>query len=60
MDYYLDGEVLYERLFHGTLLRCLSREETRKTIHEIYEGIYAPHINGHMMPERSRGLGTSR
>jgi len=60
MVYYLDGEVLYERLFNGTLLRCLSGEETRKTIHEIYKRICTLHINRHMMPERSRGLGTSR
>jgi hypothetical protein len=39
MDYYLDEEVLYKRSFDGTLLRCLSENKARKTLHEIYEGI---------------------
>jgi len=39
VDYYLDEEVLYKRSFDGTLLRCLSENKARKTLHEIYEGI---------------------
>lgn len=29
MDYYLDGEILYKRLFDGTFLRCLNEKEAK-------------------------------
>lgn len=41
MDYYLDREVLYNRTFDGTLLKCLNEKDVEKILHEIYEGICA-------------------
>jgi hypothetical protein len=29
MDYYLDGEILYKRLFDGTFLRYLNEKEAK-------------------------------
>ncbi|XP_073264246.1 uncharacterized protein [Populus alba] len=49
MEYYIDGEILYKRSFDGTLLRCLSDLEANKALQEVHGGIYATHVNGHMM-----------
>jgi hypothetical protein len=57
MRFYLNGEILYNRSFNGTLLRCLDEIEAKVALQEIHEGICATHANGHMMArqmQRSR------
>jgi hypothetical protein len=36
MDYYLDEDVLYKRLFDRTLLKCLNEKEVMQALQEIH------------------------
>ena len=44
INLYLDGGILYKKVFDNTFLRYLD-----KVIEEIHEGVYATHANRHMM-----------
>ena len=57
MKFYLNGEILYNKSFNGTLLRCLDEIEAKVALQEIHEGICATHANRHMIArqmQRSR------
>jgi hypothetical protein len=49
MEYYIDGEILYESSFDGSLLRCLNESKANKALREVNRGICTTHANGHMM-----------
>jgi hypothetical protein len=48
MNYYIDAEVLYKRLFDGTLLKCLDGTEAKKMLWKVLKKICATHASGHM------------
>jgi hypothetical protein len=48
MNYYLDVEVLYKKLFDGTLLKCLDGTEAKKMLWKVLKKICATHASGHM------------
>lgn len=52
MNFYLDGDVMYKRLFDGSLLRCLNEMEAMQSLQEIFEGIYTNHANGYMIARK--------
>jgi hypothetical protein len=57
IDFYLDGEILYERSFDGTLLRCLNATYARKALREVHEGICSTHASGHMIARKIQRAG---
>ena len=49
MGFFLDGEVLYKKRKDQILLRCVNAGQAKKIVHEIHEGVYGTHANGHVM-----------
>ena len=46
MQYIVCEGQLYRRSYNGIHLHCLKKEEAKKVIKEIHQGIYGPHMNG--------------
>ena len=49
MGFFLDGDILYKKSKDQMLLRCVDADEAKKIVHEIHEGVYGTHANGHVM-----------
>ncbi|GAU50056.1 hypothetical protein TSUD_186910 [Trifolium subterraneum] len=48
-SFFLNEEVLYKRNFDMVLLRCVDKHEADLLMHEVYEGSFGTHPNGHTM-----------
>ncbi|XP_058745788.1 uncharacterized protein LOC131618626 [Vicia villosa] len=48
-NFFLTGDVLYNRNFDMVLLRCMDRHEENLLIQEIHEGSFGTRANGHAM-----------
>ena len=53
-NFYLDGEILYKRLFDGTLLKCLDENKIRQALKEVHKEICATNANGHKMTKQMK------
>jgi hypothetical protein len=51
-SFFLNGDILYKRNFDAVLLRCVDRHEAEKLMHEIHEGSFGTHSNGHTMAKK--------
>ena len=49
MQYILCRGQLYRRSYDGIHLRCLKKEESKKVMEEIHEGICSPHMCRHLI-----------
>ena len=49
MQYILCGGQLYRRSYDGIHLCCLKKEEAKKVMEEIHQGIYGLHMNERML-----------
>ena len=56
-QYILCGGVLYRRSYEGVHLRCVDKEEAKKLIKEVYQGVCGPHMNGQMLTKKIMRLG---
>ena len=59
-QYILCGGQLYRRSYDGIHLRCLKREEVKRVMEEVHQGICGPHMNGRMLAKKILRKGTSR
>ena len=57
MQYILCRGQLYKRSYAGTHLRCLKKEEAKRVMEEIYQGICGPHMNGRMLAKKILRIG---
>ena len=44
-QYILYEGQLYRRFYDGIHICCLKREEVKKVMEEVHQGIYGPHMN---------------
>ena len=44
--------ILYKRTATGVHLRCIDKEEARKLMEAIHEGVYGDHINGMILAKK--------
>ncbi|GAU40633.1 hypothetical protein TSUD_190100 [Trifolium subterraneum] len=51
-SFFLNEEVLYKRNFDMVLLRCVDKHESDLLIHEVHEGSFGTHPNGHTMAKK--------
>ncbi|GAU51810.1 hypothetical protein TSUD_415980 [Trifolium subterraneum] len=51
-SFFLNNEVLYKRNFAMVLLRCVDQHEADLLMHEIHEGSFGTHPNGHTMAKK--------
>ncbi|GAU49857.1 hypothetical protein TSUD_374390 [Trifolium subterraneum] len=51
-SFLLNEEVLYKRIFDMVLLRCVDKHEADLLMHEIHEGSFGTHPNGHTMAKK--------
>src|ERR1044072_5893749 len=51
-NFFLNEDVLYKRNFDMVLLRCVNRQEADTIIHEVHEGSFGNHSNGHAMSRK--------
>ncbi|XP_039683803.1 uncharacterized protein [Medicago truncatula] len=51
-NFFLNGDILYKRNFDTVLLRCVDKYEADLLIHEIHEGSFEIHPNGHTMAKK--------
>ena len=51
-SFFLSENVLYKRNFDMVLLRCMDRHEADMLMHEIHEGSFGTHANGHSMAKK--------
>jgi hypothetical protein len=45
-QYILCGDVLYRKSYEGVHLRSVEKEEAKKLIKEVHQGVCGPHMNG--------------
>ena len=57
MQYILYGGRLYRRSYEGIHLCCLKKEEVKKVMEEIHQGICSPHMNGIMLAKKILRIG---
>ena len=57
MQYILCGGQLYRRSYDGIHLCCLKKEEVKKVMEEIHQGICSPHMNGIMSAKKILRIG---
>ena len=57
IQYILCGDQLYRRSYNGLYLCCLNKEEAKKVIEEIHQGICGPHVNGRMLAKKILRIG---
>ena len=57
MQYILCGGQLYKRSYDGIHLCCLKKEEAKKVMEEIHQGICSPHMNGRMLAKKILRIG---
>ncbi|WJX23763.1 hypothetical protein P8452_12952 [Trifolium repens] len=51
-NFFLNGDVLCKRNFDMVLLRCVDRHEADMLMHEVHEGSFGTHSNGHAMAKK--------
>ena len=51
-SFFLSENVLYKRNYDMVLLRCVDRHEADMLMHEIHEGSFGTHANGHSMAKK--------
>ncbi|XP_030939718.1 uncharacterized protein LOC115964574 [Quercus lobata] len=51
-QYILRRGQLYRRSYDGVHLRCLKREEAKRVMEEVHQGIFAPFMNGRMLAKK--------
>ncbi|GAU46436.1 hypothetical protein TSUD_91540 [Trifolium subterraneum] len=51
-SFFLNDEVLYKRNFDMVLLRCVDKHEADLLMHEVHEGSFGTHPNGHTMAKK--------
>ena len=51
-NFFLNEDVLFKINYDMVLLRCVDRHETNMLMHEIYEGSFGIHANGHSMEKK--------
>ncbi|XP_028208435.1 uncharacterized protein LOC114391656 [Glycine soja] len=51
-NFFLNGDVLYKRNFDMVLLRCVDKQEAEFLMHEVHEGSFGTHPNGHAMARK--------
>ncbi|GAU51332.1 hypothetical protein TSUD_412790 [Trifolium subterraneum] len=51
-SFFLNDEVLYKRNFDMVLLRCVDKHEADLLMHEVHEGSFGTHPNGHTMGKK--------
>jgi len=54
MNYFLDCEILYERLPDKTFLKCMNEKKVEQALQEVCGEIYATHTNGHTMARQTQ------
>ena len=52
MGFFLDRDILYKKSKDQILLRCVDANKAKKIVHEIHEGVYGTHANGHIMARK--------
>ena len=52
MQYILCGGHLYKRSYDSINLRCLKKEEAKRVMEEVHQGICGPHLNGRMLAKK--------
>ena len=56
-QYILCRGQLYKRSYDGIHLHCLKKEEAKRVMEEVHQGIYGPHINGKMLAKKNLRIG---
>ena len=56
-QYILCGGQLYRRSYDGIHLRCLKKEEAKRVMEEIHQGICGLHLNGRMLAKKILRMG---
>ncbi|GAU49442.1 hypothetical protein TSUD_407340 [Trifolium subterraneum] len=51
-SFFLNDEVLYKRKFEMVLLQCVDKYEADLLMHEVHEGSFGTHPNGHTMAKK--------
>ena len=57
IQYILCRGQLYWRSYDGVHLRCLQKEEAKRFMEEVHQGIRDPHINGRMLAKKNLRMG---
>lgn len=52
MQYILCGGQLYKRSYDEVHLRCLKKEEAKRIMEEVHQGIYGHYMNGNMLAKK--------
>ena len=52
MQYILCGGQLYKRSYDGVQLQCLKKDEAKRIMDEVHQGICGPHMNGKMLAKK--------
>ena len=55
--FFLKEHVLYKRNYDTVLLRCVDKHEADMLMHEIHEGSFGTHANGHSMAKKMLRVG---
>jgi len=56
-NFFLNGDVFYKMNFDMVLLRCVDKREADLLMHEIHEGSFRTHVNGHAMARKMLRVG---
>ena len=56
-QYILRRGQLYRRSYDGVHLCCLKREEAKRIMEEVHQGIFAPFMNGRMLAKKILRMG---
>ena len=57
MQYILFEGRLYRRSYYGFHLHCLKKEEAKRIMEEVHQGICGPHISGKMLAKKILRMG---
>jgi len=57
MQYNLCEGQLYRRSYDGVHIRCLKKEEAKRIMEEVHQGICCPHKNGKILAKKILCIG---
>ena len=57
IQYILCGGQLYRRSYNGIHLHCLKKEEAKRVMEEVHQGICGPHMNGRILAKKILRIG---
>ena len=57
MQYILCGGQLYRKSYDGIHLRCLKKEEAKRVMEEVHQGICGPYMNERMLTKKVLRMG---